>query len=163
MLLAPIRPVGKFVCIKLVVFFTFWQTCGFQLLDHYHVLKLETSRIDWPTEQQFSTWMAALLICAEMLAFALAHRQVFSFTDYVPSNTRDGNEVNVSSPLAGQLDDGCIRNAMVPGVPSNTGQRSSAWHAVTDMFDNGDLGRAAKRMMADQVAKPGLLSRAYFD
>ena len=58
---------------------------GFQLLTDFHLLSWAWVKDAGFTERQFSTWMAALLICAEMLAFALAHRQVFSFTDFVPS------------------------------------------------------------------------------
>eukprot|EP01050_Picozoa_sp_SAG11_P001149 SAG11_NODE_48_length_20030_cov_232.459084_2_plen_227_part_00 len=55
----------------------------------------------------------ALLICAEMLGFAIAHRQVFAATDFLPDH-REG---------------------------ARSAAQTSWKRAVQDMFDNSDLAR----------------------
>ena len=89
-ILRPISPLGKFMCIKLVVFFTFWQTLGFTILGYADMLPEWTTSVfhsEATGGEDFhvleSNAIQGSMICAEMFLFAIAHRFVFSWKDYV--------------------------------------------------------------------------------
>lgn len=76
------RPLLKFVCVKGVVFATFWQDCLLQLLNHYGVFNFSFS---WRCYEDTDTLVAALqdfLICFEMLIFALLHAVAFPSREF---------------------------------------------------------------------------------
>uniref|UniRef100_A0A7S4HS15 Transmembrane protein 184C n=1 Tax=Odontella aurita TaxID=265563 RepID=A0A7S4HS15_9STRA len=75
------RPVGKFLCIKGVVFFTFWQ--GFVLFI------LRNSGViggigEWDAHN-VANGLQDMLVCIEMLVFAIAHKFTFTHKDYLPA------------------------------------------------------------------------------
>jgi len=80
--LAPIRPLAKFVCIKAVVFLTFWQGLSLHLAGSLGFL---------PKGEEVTTYSAAdaaegfqdFLICVEMLFAAAAHAYAFPPGDYM--------------------------------------------------------------------------------
>jgi len=76
--LAPIRPLPKFICIKAVVFFSFWQQCLISVLVYIGVIH---------GSKYFSTSVVAealedFVICIEMFLFAIAHHYFFSYKDF---------------------------------------------------------------------------------
>jgi len=81
--LRPLRPLPKFLSVKLVVFFTFWQSVvlkgltrwGFfdQFLDEHH---------KWSSKEQLAEATQNFLICIEMCAASVAHAYVFPSDDY---------------------------------------------------------------------------------
>lgn len=68
----PFAPVPKFLCVKAVLFITFWQSVVIAGLAH----------VDWIhdigkfTAENVSRGLQDLLICVEMFAAALAHKCV---------------------------------------------------------------------------------------
>ena len=74
------RPVGKFLCIKGVVFFTFWQGFVILMLQQFGILGAIG---EWDARHVKKT-LQSMLICVEMLGFAIAHRYTFSYTEYMP-------------------------------------------------------------------------------
>jgi hypothetical protein len=85
--LEPMRPLGKFLCVKGVVFFTYWQNFALQIWGHAMGDFLGHSR--WECKMTTSQITAALtdfLICVEMLIFAIGHTFAFSPNDFIPSN-----------------------------------------------------------------------------
>ena len=92
-LLAPISPLLKFVSIKLIVFFTFWQACAVNFLNMlcaFQGLNLECN-FGLPV-QSFSAGLQACLICFEMFLAAVLHRHVFTYRDYRLSKTDNTNK-----------------------------------------------------------------------
>ena len=75
--LRPFRPLSKFLCIKAVLFCTFWQSCLFVLLTQLDVI----------TSAQ-STAFQNQLICVEMVAAAVAQSFAFSPEDFIDESGR---------------------------------------------------------------------------
>ncbi|KAI8629214.1 DUF300-domain-containing protein [Xylariaceae sp. FL1651] len=77
--LLPFRPVPKFLCIKLIIFASYWQ--GF-LLSILVWLGAIPDDIPEYTPDNLAAAIQDALICIEMPAFALAHWYAFSWHDY---------------------------------------------------------------------------------
>ncbi|KAK9841769.1 hypothetical protein WJX81_001783 [Elliptochloris bilobata] len=79
--LAPIRPVSKFLCVKAVVFLTYWQGVTISILVWMGVIKTK----DWTTYDvdDVAAGLQEFLICVEMFFAALAHAQAFPPRDYL--------------------------------------------------------------------------------
>jgi hypothetical protein len=96
--LRQIQPLHKFVCIKLVVFFTFWQEWIIAYLvetkfigasnftSGYIVERPGDETVgmasEWTTTE-VSNAINNFVICLEMLGFAIAHVYVFPSSDYI--------------------------------------------------------------------------------
>ncbi|KAL7554588.1 hypothetical protein ACHAWF_018071 [Thalassiosira exigua] len=83
--LGPIRPVGKFLSVKALVFFTWWQSLGISILFDMgmipHYASFENGR-EW-TSEAVAKGLQDWLICIEMFCFAIVHTFVFPHTDYL--------------------------------------------------------------------------------
>ena len=85
-----IKPLAKFISIKLIVFFSYWQGLGLSMVDTNTdllegpaiFLGLCQAPCDHGGTESLSTGIQAVLICVEMFCAALAHRTVFSYRDY---------------------------------------------------------------------------------
>ncbi|KXZ44560.1 hypothetical protein GPECTOR_65g178 [Gonium pectorale] len=84
--LAPIRPLSKFLCIKAVVFVTFWQGIGIALLVYFGVIRRES----WTTydKMDVASGIQDFLICIEMFLAALAHAYAFPPRDYMAGHSK---------------------------------------------------------------------------
>jgi hypothetical protein len=106
--LSPIRPVGKFLSVKALVFFTWWQSVfiavlyQMDLIPHYHSGNGFTSGLlseedavtldeqggsgvvtEW-TSEDVAKGLQDYLICIEMFVAAIVHAFVFPHTEYSP-------------------------------------------------------------------------------
>ena len=83
--LGPIRPVGKFLSVKALVFFTWWQSLGISILSmmgmipHYQAFNTDK---EW-TSEAVAKGLQDWLICIEMFVAAIVHTFVFPHTDYL--------------------------------------------------------------------------------
>eukprot|EP00494_Astrolonche_serrata_P033760 UN34029 len=68
------RPLPKFICIKSVVFFIFWQGILLTMLEHFRIIPRTQN---W-TERDISVGIQDCLVCLEMFCFAIAHLYVFN-------------------------------------------------------------------------------------
>ncbi|KAL7535564.1 hypothetical protein ACHAXR_006576 [Thalassiosira sp. AJA248-18] len=73
------NPVWKFLCIKGIIFFTFWQ--GF-LIEVLHSFGVIQDIGDWDSEHVVDG-LQDFIISFEMVGFAIAHRYAFPHTDYI--------------------------------------------------------------------------------
>ena len=79
--LGPIRPVGKFLAVKSLVFFTWWQSLGISLLHEMNFIPSYEAG-GWTTEE-VARGLQAYLICIEMFVIAVLHIFIFPHTDYL--------------------------------------------------------------------------------
>ncbi|XP_055465085.1 transmembrane protein 184C [Psammomys obesus] len=80
--LSPIQPVGKFLCVKLVVFVSFWQAVLIALLVKVGVIS-ERRTWEWQSAEAVATGLQDFIICVEMFLAAIAHHYSFSYKPYV--------------------------------------------------------------------------------
>jgi len=76
--LAPIKPLYKFLAVKLVVFFTFWQSVGIAGLVKIGYLQATQT---YSTEN-ISGGIQDFIICFEMLVAAICHLWVFPASEF---------------------------------------------------------------------------------
>eukprot|EP01063_Lacrimia_lanifica_P041427 TRINITY_DN966_c2_g1_i1.p1 TRINITY_DN966_c2_g1~~TRINITY_DN966_c2_g1_i1.p1 ORF type:complete len:384 (+),score=133.33 TRINITY_DN966_c2_g1_i1:97-1248(+) len=80
------NPFLKFLCIKGVLFLSYWQSLAIAILDACDALpKLEM----WDDQ---ATGLQDFLICCEMMMFSLAHKYVFSAHE-VAQNSQEGTRL----------------------------------------------------------------------
>jgi Organic solute transporter Ostalpha len=94
------RPLGKFLCVKGVVFFTWWQgVIIFYLKAHGIIDKVGA----WSSED-VANGLIDYCVVIEMIAFAIAHSYTFTYKEYLPSNFEhvhqngNGGDNNNESP-----------------------------------------------------------------
>jgi len=75
--LAWCRPFAKFLCIKGVVFMTFWQGSALRILA-------ETTDVGGDSADDWSEQIQNFLICMEMLLFSIAHFYCFPIEEWQP-------------------------------------------------------------------------------
>lgn len=73
-----IRPISKFICIKLLVIFSLWQEALFSLLAKLAVLPaFRGYSVEWTDQQRTAKAVVNWLVCIEMLLFAWWHRYAY--------------------------------------------------------------------------------------
>ena len=79
--LAPIRPLSKFVVIKAVVFFSFWQDFAINVAAKLGLIR----PAEWSTydTDDVAASLQNFLICIEMFLAAMAHAHAFPPRDYM--------------------------------------------------------------------------------
>lgn len=75
------HPLGKFLCIKGVVFFTWWQGVLIKYLKYYGIIGDVGNR----TGDEVADGLIDYCICVEMVMFAIAHSFSFTYMEYLPS------------------------------------------------------------------------------
>ncbi|XP_044286727.1 transmembrane protein 184C [Varanus komodoensis] len=80
--LNPIRPVGKFLCVKMVVFVSFWQAVLIAMLVKVGIIS-EKRTWEWQSVEAVATGLQDFIICVEMFLAAIAHHYSFSYKPYV--------------------------------------------------------------------------------
>jgi hypothetical protein len=90
--LSPIRPVGKFLSVKALVFFTWWQSVGISILFYFGSIKPYKNG-EW-TAEAVAKGIQDYMICVELFFFAIAHIFVFPHTDYLQPLSMDGKRLS---------------------------------------------------------------------
>ena len=76
------HPMGKFLCVKGVVFFTWWQGLLIQLLRSQHII----GDIGTWSGDDVASGLQDYLVCVEMFCFAIAHAYTFTHLEYLPGH-----------------------------------------------------------------------------
>jgi len=74
----PLKPLPKFLSVKLVVFFTFWQAVVIAFFVKMHFL---VATQDW-TEDEIATGIQNFVITIEMFIAAVAHIYIFPYNEF---------------------------------------------------------------------------------
>lgn len=77
--LKPFRPVPKFLCIKLIIFASYWQGFALSILVWLGAIP---DNVKGYTQDNLAAAIQDALICIEMPIFAVAHMYAFSWHDY---------------------------------------------------------------------------------
>lgn len=77
--LQPFRPVPKFLCIKLIIFASYWQGFGLSILVWLGAIPDD---VQGYTPDNLAAAIQDALICMEMPVFAIGHWYAFSWHDY---------------------------------------------------------------------------------
>lgn len=80
--LRPYNPVPKLLCIKAVIFLSFWQSVVLAFLSRFRIIHELGS---WSVEN-VTTGIQNLLICFEMTLVAIAHTRAFPYQDFIPEH-----------------------------------------------------------------------------
>jgi hypothetical protein len=75
------HPAYKFLCVKGVVFFTFWQGVILSLVNAFGLIPSWGPNV---SSSQVTSCLQDYIVCLEMLLFAMAHRFTFSYREYLP-------------------------------------------------------------------------------
>lgn len=90
------HPLGKFLCIKGVVFFTWWQgVLIFYLRDHGIIDRLGS----W-SSLEVANGLIDYCIVIEMVGFAIAHSYTFTYREYLPGRLPASMPVESSAVVA---------------------------------------------------------------
>ena len=80
--LAGIKVLSKFLCVKGVVFFTYWQGVAVAIGIRVHAIQSVITPHGHDSEAELATRLQNFIVCVEMLFFALAHSYAFSAREY---------------------------------------------------------------------------------
>ncbi|KAJ3519124.1 hypothetical protein NM688_g9349 [Phlebia brevispora] len=83
--LKPFRPMPKFLCVKGILFFSFWQSLFISILVAAGAI---TKLGPYTDSEHISLGLTDLLVCLEMPFFAIAHQYAFSTRDFVDPNMK---------------------------------------------------------------------------
>ena len=114
------RPLGKFLCVKAVVFFCWWQgVLIFVLSEHGWIQPLNGL-----TKEQVANGLIDYCVVVEMVFFSIAHAYTFTYKDYLPSR--------VATNAVQDITEGAPLSARRPYVPPETldeplGFRDAFW------------------------------------
>ncbi|KAL5012433.1 hypothetical protein ScPMuIL_010984 [Solemya velum] len=81
--LAPIRPIPKFLCVKFVVFFSFWQSVFIAALVKLNAIPVSGTWVFYHNIHEVATGLQDFCICVEMFLAAVGHYYSFSHKPYV--------------------------------------------------------------------------------
>ena len=124
--LQPFRPVPKFLCIKLIIFASYWQGFGLSILQKCGAI---SSTVPGYTADNLAAAIQDALICCEMPIFAVAHWYAFSWHDYA--------DVTVSA--ARMPVKHAVRDAFGPrDLIEDTKETFGGRHYEYRIFDSGD-------------------------
>jgi hypothetical protein len=127
--LQPFNPVPKFLCIKGVLFFSYWQSVVITILVKMGVIT-EIPVINYSVENVSSTVQNAL-ICLEMAIFAVIHHFAFTAAPFYFIPTRFNSDINISEPLVSDIPRDTVPASQSSSrVPLRTSARAMLRNAV---------------------------------
>eukprot|EP00594_Rhizosolenia_setigera_P018748 CAMPEP_0178960586 /NCGR_PEP_ID=MMETSP0789-20121207/13056_1 /TAXON_ID=3005 /ORGANISM="Rhizosolenia setigera, Strain CCMP 1694" /LENGTH=204 /DNA_ID=CAMNT_0020643971 /DNA_START=1125 /DNA_END=1739 /DNA_ORIENTATION=- len=148
-------PLGKFICVKGVVFFTWWQGIGLTILQNRGVFDIFMKENNNWTPDTVAVFLQDYLIVAEMFLFALAHHFFFSYKEYQNNNEDsfffEGGDL--SSLLLSSSSAGGGRAGRARTLNNPMSMKEAFWNSSvpTETFDDIQrLRRGAQRVVTER-------------
>ncbi|KAM9792327.1 transmembrane protein 184C [Neosynchiropus ocellatus] len=165
--LSPIKPVGKFLCVKMVVFVSFWQAVFIALLVKVGVISEERTW-DWQSVEAVATGLQDFVICVEMFLAAIAHHFSFTYKPYI----QEAEEVScfdsfmamwdisdVRADISEQVRNVALKCRFVLMKPGRTvmgrPRKNYFGEAQDDSERSGLLSSSSQNAISDSVNQPG--------
>ena len=126
--LEPVNPVPKFMVVKAVVFFTFWQSVALAILVRAGVLRDAGSY----TTENVVTSLQDFLVCVEMFAAAISHHYAFSYKEFHDPSKASGQSVPMFRTLFQAVD---VTDVFLDDVDNAL----FAHHDLSDAAENSPL------------------------
>ncbi|XP_078683210.1 transmembrane protein 184C-like [Branchiostoma floridae x Branchiostoma belcheri] len=158
--LAPISPFGKFLCVKMVVFFSFWQAVAIALLVKVGVINEKNTWDFRDGVDSVANGLQDFLICIEMFIAAVAHYYTFSHKPYIDPNAPS---VPCFASFMAMWDVSDVRHDVREHirVVGGTVQNRVKTTIIPKTFRNGDVSERTSLLhpiMEDQKPEPSYLS-----
>lgn len=129
------RPVGKFLCVKGVVFFTWWQGVGIYFLrSHGFIGDIGT----WSGDD-VANGIIDYLVCVEMVFFSIAHMFTFTYREYLPDGMEDKIRAGLIGVLFSKIDKARRSNNTMSGSRMNKSQESEQLSALLGDDEDDDV------------------------
>jgi len=146
------RPLGKFLCIKGVVFFTWWQgVVIFYLKSKGFIQTIGT----WSGDD-VSNGLIDYCICVEMVFFSIAHSYSFSYKEYLPTRPEIISTIAAANAAAAA--------SASENHPSQSNNTTSGAKSKTASINENDLGNSStllsatsSRSSASRLVVPAIL------
>ena len=138
------HPLGKFLCVKGVVFFTWWQSVViFYLRAHGFIGEIGNWKAD-----DIANGLQDYCVCIEMVFFAIAHSYTFTYKEYLPQSPP-------SSVTNGDYCPPTIRT-----LPRPMGFRDAFWESTMPKETISDIQRLRNGVdnVIRQKMSPGSIS-----
>ena len=153
------HPLGKFLCVKGVVFFTWWQGVIIYYLYAHGIIDDIGS---W-TGEEVSNGLIDYCVCIEMVAFALAHSYTFTYTEYLPSTVQRAmssyqSQFDNNGDSTGDSNNSTYRPPATLDRPMRF--RDALWSSTVPSETLHDIRRLQSGVdtVMEQVNDPGLIS-----
>eukprot|EP00271_Cylindrocystis_brebissonii_P004196 TRINITY_DN15797_c0_g1_i1.p1 TRINITY_DN15797_c0_g1~~TRINITY_DN15797_c0_g1_i1.p1 ORF type:complete len:425 (+),score=60.06 TRINITY_DN15797_c0_g1_i1:340-1614(+) len=148
--LAQMGPLAKFLCVKAVVFFSWWQSVLFDLLFKFGVITAEDSVSANYDREDVSLGIQDFLICVEMFVAAIAHTYAFSAKEYMTESATSPRRSFWSS-LRDMLDLSDITNDMYGRVQDTTQSTLLLASSISKKIQPGPAVQAAAHVQLPLV------------
>jgi hypothetical protein len=134
------HPIGKFLCVKGVIFFTFWQDVGINFLKSHNII----GNVGNWSGDEVAGGVVDYLICVEMVFFSIAHLFTFTYKEYLPEGMIDTAAADDNNNSSRRIIDYCgakVVEWMFEGEHKRRRRRDMMWHDNTTIERDGDEQR----------------------
>jgi len=131
------HPLGKFLCVKGVVFFTFWQGVAISFIrSHGLIADVGT----WSGED-VANGIIAYLVCVEMVFFSIAHMFTFTWKEYLPEGMEDKKNSGIVGWFFGLFEgiDKRRRNQVGGNYPSQSALLQDDEEVIPCIDEDGNI------------------------
>ena len=132
------HPLGKFLCVKGLVFFTFWQGVAITFVRSHGFIPDQVGT--WSGED-VANGIIAYLVCVEMVFFSIAHKFTFTWKEYLPEGMEDKKNSGIVGWFFGLFEgiDKRRRNQVGRNHPSQSALLQDEEEVIPCIDENGNI------------------------
>jgi hypothetical protein len=114
-ILAEFKPIAKFLCVKAIIFFSFWQSVAIAVMTHIGVIR----PVGHFNEAELAVLINNTLICIEMIPIAIAFGYTFGYKSFkLPPEERE--RLKSVSPIHTRIIGNFLQAANVTDIIADT-------------------------------------------